>query len=206
MVCVVGLAPPGERDQRAVVEVVVPERVESVAAAGGRAGEARLLRLVLGDDDRLAPARRLAHPAGDRCEDVFVGVVEDALRRVEAQAVHVELLDPVARVGDEELADVLGVRPVEVDRLAPLGLAAVREVVFGELAEVVAVRAEVVIDHVEDDGEADTVGLVDEAAQIIRLAVETRRREHADAVVAPTEASGEVGDRHHLDARDAEFA
>jgi hypothetical protein len=37
-------------------------------------------------------------------QEVLGGVVEDALRRVEAEAVEVELLDPGARIGEEELA------------------------------------------------------------------------------------------------------
>ena len=45
---------------------------------------------------------------------------------------------------------------------------------------------------------------IDEAAQIVRRAVEPRRREQVDAVVAPAELAGELGDRHHLDDRDAE--
>ena len=48
---------------------------------------------------------------------------------VEAQAVEVELVDPVAGVRDEELAHRPGVRAVEVERLAPLVLVAVGEVV-----------------------------------------------------------------------------
>ena len=50
----------------------------------------------------------------------------DRLRGVEAQPVEVELVDPVGGVGDEELAHRPGVRPVEIDRLAPLVLVAPR--------------------------------------------------------------------------------
>ena len=54
-------------------------------------------------------------------------------------------------------------------RLAPFGLVAVGEVVVGELAEVVAVRAEMVVDDVEDDAEAERVGAIDEAAKVVGL-------------------------------------
>ena len=68
----------------------------------------------------------------------------------------------------------------------------VGEVVRGELAEVVAVGAEVVVDDVEDDGEAVAVRLVHEAAQVVGLAVETRGGEEVDAVIAPAEAARET--------------
>ena len=41
--------------------------------------------------------------------------------------------------------------------------------------------------------------------QIVRRPVEPRRRVEVDAVVAPAEAAGEIGDGHHLDDRDAEI-
>src|SRR5205085_426934 len=162
------------------MKVVVPEAVESVAAALKRSDEARLLRLVLGDDYGRPARRRLARLARKRGDDVVAGVVVDALRGVEAQAVHVELLDPVAHVRQEELADVLRVMSVEVDGLAPLGLVSVGEVVFRELSEVVAVGAEVVVDNVEDDCQPESVCLVDEASKVFRLAVEARGRERSE--------------------------
>ncbi len=115
-----------------------------------------------------------------------------------------ELLDPVGGVAQEELADGARVVAVEVDRLSPLVLVAVGEVVGGERLEVVAIRPEVVVDDVEDDPEAGRVGAVDEAAEVVGRAVQPGRREQVDAVAAPAETAGELGDRHHLDGGDAQ--
>ena len=82
----------------------------------------------------------------------------------------------------------------------------VGEVVRAEAAEIVAVRAEVVVDDVEEHGEAERVRGIDQAAQIVRRAVAAGRREQADAVVAPVARAGEVGHRHQLDGGDAEVA
>ena len=49
------------------------------------------------------------------------------------------------------------------------------------------------------------MGGIDEPPEIVRRAVESRRREQVDAVVTPTEASVEFGDRHHFDQRDSQF-
>ena len=80
------------------------------------------------------PRAASPHAPGDGRQDVLGRGVEDLLGGVEAQAVEVELLDPVAGVGQEELAHRAGVGAVEVDGLAPLVLVAVGEVVRGELA------------------------------------------------------------------------
>jgi hypothetical protein len=63
----------------------------------------------------------------------------------------------------------------------------------------------VVIDHIEDDGQAEGMRPVHEAAEIVRRAVEARRREQVHAVIAPAEAAGEFRDRHQFEHRDAQF-
>ncbi len=58
---VVGFVPAGQRDRSAVMEIVVPQRVEPVAAVLSRSQQPRLLRLVLSDDERAAAMRRRSH-------------------------------------------------------------------------------------------------------------------------------------------------
>ena len=55
------------------------------------------------------PAASL-HPPHDRGHDVVVRGVEDLLRRVEPQPVEMILVDPVAGIGEKELAHRLGCR------------------------------------------------------------------------------------------------
>ena len=204
VVAVVRLAAPRGGDHHGVVEVVAPEHVEPEPAPLGRPEQPCALGLVLADDQHTtAPGRRADRPH-DRPEDVVGTVVEDALRRVDTQAVDVELVDPVGGVGEDELAHRPGVLAVEVQRLAPLGLVPLREIVVGERLEVVAVGAEVVVHHVEEHGQAEAVGAVDEPAEVVGRAVAVERGEQIDAVVAPAEGAGELGHRHQLERRDPE--
>src|SRR5262245_47655890 len=114
-------------------------------------------------------------------------LVEDLLRRVEAQAVEMKLVDPVAGVADEELAHRTRVLAVEVQGFAPVVAVAVAYVRRRECPQVVADRSEVVIDDIEDDADAGRVRGVDEPAEIVGLAVEMRGRVEIDAVITPTE-------------------
>jgi hypothetical protein len=118
---VVGLGAPRGGDHGAVVKIVVPERVEAVAALLARSHEPSQLSLVLTDHDRAARGRGAAHRLDDFFENVRGGLVEDLLRGVETQSVQMELLDPVPRVADEELAHRAGPCAVEIDGVAPLG-------------------------------------------------------------------------------------
>src|SRR6185312_3274944 len=82
---------------------------------------------------RAGRSARGGHHVGD---DVARRAVLDVLRRVEAQPVEMEFLDPVARVLHEELARRR--RPLEIQRPPPVVLVLVGEVVARELFEVVA--------------------------------------------------------------------
>ena len=83
---------------------------------------------------------------------------------------------------------------------------AVREIVARVLQEVVPVRAEVVVDDIENHAEAARVRRIDEPREAVGASVAARRREEVDAVVAPVSVSGELGDRHQLDRRYPELA
>jgi hypothetical protein len=114
----------------------------------------------------------------------------------------VELVHPVAGIGDEELPDRSGARAVEVQGRPPVRLGG-GEVVGGELGEIVPVGPEVVVHDVQDHPDAHRVRAVDEGAEVVRPAVQARGGEQVDAVVAPAEVADEIGDRHHLDRGDA---
>ncbi len=72
-----------------------------------------------------------------------------------------------------------------------------------EFRKVITDRAEVVVDHVEDDRQPEAVGFVDETPHIVGAAVLVRRGKEVDAVVAPAEAARKRRDRHHLERRHA---
>ena len=64
----------------------------------------------------------------------------------------------------------MAVRAIEVDRRAPRRGVTVGEV-RAKAAEVVARRAEVIVDHIEEDGQAARVAGIDQAFQPLRAAV-----------------------------------
>src|SRR5262249_60386094 len=111
-------------------------------------------------------ARRLAYATADRREDVVVGGVVNRLGRVQAQAVEVELVDPIPGVGDEKLAHGTGLGAVEVEGVAPLvGVAGV-VVVGRELPMTRPVGAGEGVGDVEDQPEVKHVGAVRETGTI----------------------------------------
>ena len=88
---------------------------------------------------------------------------------------------------------------VEVDAALVVLLPAI------ELPQVEIARTEVVVDHIQDDGDAALVRLPDELLEAVRPAIGTFHREDVGGVVAPGVIPGELGDRHDLDGIDPEL-
>ena len=107
-----------------------------------------------------------------------------------------ELLDPVERILDDQLADNITVWAVKIQRIAPGSFVPVttdfREIPW----KVIALRSEVVVDHIEEDHEAQRMGMVDECLQLIRCSIRRVRRVEKNTVVAPITIAREVGEAH----------
>src|SRR6202521_1389406 len=115
------------------------------------------------------------------------------------------LVDPIARIGDEEFARRAGIGTVKIDGLTPFVVVAIGEISRGEQFEIVSVRAEMVVDDIEDDGDPESMGTVDEAAKIHRSAVEPGWREEVDAVISPSEPAREFRNGHNFEAGNTEL-
>src|ERR1700730_3930897 len=188
---VIGFVMPGQRYHGAVMEVVVPQGVEPVTAVLGRARQLGVLRLVLGNEKVASAAPRRSHLPRDSGDNMIFRSIENCLRRVEPQPVEMILVDPIARIGDEEFARRPGIGTVEIDRLTPFVVVTIGEIGLGERFEIVSVRAEMVVDDVEDDGDPESMGAVDETAKIHRSAVEPGWCKEIDAVISPAEPARE---------------
>ncbi len=194
----------GECDARSVVEVVVPEGVQSHAAAGWWIEQLNVLRLVFAEQNDRAGRGGGPRRCGDLGNDVWLTGVEETLRGIQPQAVQVELTDPARGVLRVELAHRAAARPVEVDRFTPFVLIAIGEVVGAEAAQVISIGPEMVVDDIENDAEPQGVGSIDEASKGVRLSIAMIGRKQADPVIAPVEATGKIGHRHDFEAGDAE--
>ena len=135
-----------------VLKIIVPDRIDSIAALFGRSDESRVLRLVFGDEHDPATPAGFSRALDERRDDVLLGPVVHVLCRIETEPVEMELVYPVPGVLDEKRARRR--RPFEVDRAPPVIAVFVGEVVGREVVQIVAVRSEVVVDDVQDHTKA----------------------------------------------------
>ena len=126
--------------------------------------------------------------------------VQHAGHAVHANAVHVEVLEPVQYVGDQERAD-LAAGEVELVR-APVGVNLVfKQHVAVKGGKSVVVGAKTAGHPVHDHTDARLVARIDKVHELLRVAVTRRGRVIAGRLVAPGAVEGVLHKRHDLDMR-----
>ena len=134
--------------------------------------------------------------------------VEHGRDRVDPQPVDVELLQPVDRVRDQEVADLAPAvvederAPVRVRAAPRVGVLVQRRAV--EAGQRPLVAGEVGGHPVDDDADPGLVQPVHQVAELIRRAEPGRRRVVRGHLVAPGAAERVLGDRQELHVREAE--
>lgn len=195
-----------ERAER-VVEVVVPLGVRAVSPGINGRDEPGIVRRALGDqvDASTKGLRAPVHGLRELLDKGHGRGVHDGMDGVEPQCIHAARVEPPERAPDEEPPDLVRAGSVEVERPSPRRVVPIREV-RTERVEVVPLRPEVVVHHVEHDGEAARVAGVHQTPEPVRSAVRALCRVGADAVIPPVARAGKLRDRHELDRRDAQVA
>ena len=119
------------------------------------------------------------------------------VHRVQAQSIDVVIAQPHQCVVDQEAAHFRGAGFFEIDRVTPGRGVAVGKI-RSKFCQVIAHRAEVVIDHVQQHGEPFAMARIHEVLKIVGLSVGIENRIQIHSVIAPSTLAGEIGDRHQL--------
>ena len=125
---------------------------------------------------------------------MFLAVVVDGVDGIEPQTVELEFSDPIDGVLDHELANRSRPLAIVIYAIAPWRL-----VMLGEERRigrhVVAVRPEVIVNHIEEHADSPLMGGVHEGHEIFRPPVTTVRSIGQHSIVAPPVATREIVER-----------
>ena len=155
-ILVVALPFPGEQHMQCVMKIIAPLRVHAVAAERARQDVPGHVHVALGDEIKRA-LQGFRLPMGDDRQLLQKrrgGKIADGVNRIQPQRVQVKFRLPVERVLGKKMADVIAFRPVIIQRPAPRRFVTIGEV-RRELVHVISLRAEMVIDHVQHDGQTE---------------------------------------------------
>jgi hypothetical protein len=100
---VVGFVSASQGNDRSVMPVVIPESVKIVAALRTSPNHLCFLTFVFREQNDRALACCAPSRSPDRTYNIFLGAIENALRRIKTKPIEMEFLNPVARVGNEKL-------------------------------------------------------------------------------------------------------
>ncbi len=189
---------------QAVVDVIVPLRITGVGGSGGAEQPRGIVEVLERQIDVACRPCRTARRSRQLAHDVRLAAIVHGVDGVEAQAVEVVLREPVERVVNEEVAHGAAVGAVEVDRRTPRRAVPLSEELRRVAVQVIALRAEMVVDHVEQHRQSMLMSCGYQGLEILRAAVTAVRGILQHAVVAPAAFAGKGGERHELDGRDAE--
>ena len=182
------------------------------AGKGGRfLGHGDRLRALLADDlvhafqkfngfQVFAPAMPVGKPFARLAAVV---AVQHGRHRINAQAVHIEPLQPVQRIADQEITHLGAAQvvnqgvPVVVEAFTRIGVFVQRRAV--EIAQAVRVGWKVRRHPVEQHADASRMAAGHKARKAVGIAESRRRRIQADRLVAPGAVERMLADRQQFD-------
>jgi len=128
---------------------------------------------------------------------------ENGMHRIQPQAIESIILQPHQGIVDHEAAHAVAVVAVEINGVPPGGLHAIRKV-GGESGQIISIRAEMVVHHIEKHGQTMPVTGGDQARQVLRRSIRRQRGVPIDAVIAPAMPARECRHRQQFHMRHAQ--
>src|SRR5688572_22409437 len=141
-------------DAQRVMKIIVPLRgiQQRVHALPGEV--ASLVLVILENQMNVSDVTKLIIDAlSEFGEDIRGALVDDGMDRVEPKSIKLKLLQPIQRVMDVKVPYRTTVGTIKIDRRAPRGCVSLRKEAPGVGPQIVAIRAKVVVDNIEEDAQ-----------------------------------------------------
>ncbi len=149
-ILVVGLLLAGQKYTQGMVEIVIPDRVESPAAHFRRAHHAGIVAIVLRDQVNVPPEflRLRMNGCAQLLEKCLRGGINNRVDGIEPKRIDVVIVHPLQRVLDEIAPHIVAICIGKINRLSPRRFVKVREI-RTEIRQVISFRTQVVVNHIE---------------------------------------------------------
>src|SRR5262249_10669467 len=146
------VSPVFSREKRmdGMMKIVRPLGVHTVPSEFRPLDDPDIVQVAFGDEIKLPSdfSRKVIRMFGQLLEEGFGAHVQDGMDRIEPEGIDVVLLKPVDRVFQEKISQAVAVRIVKIYRTAPGSFILFGEI-RSEIREVVAFRAEMVVNRIE---------------------------------------------------------
>ena len=188
------------------MKIVAPLRVDAKPSGFARRHHARIVQIALGDQRQAARRRCLQrfNFRGKLLQKVDRRAIDKSMHRVNAQSVDMKVPQPHQRVVAEEAPHLVRTRVFKIHCAAPGRVVRIHNI-RPEFSGVIPARPEVVVDHIEQHGQALAMRRIHKALQRVRSSVWLVNRVERHAVITPAMAALERSYRHQLHMRDSKL-
>ncbi len=153
-----------------MMQVIIPLRREVQGNAPPVTHQpAGLVCLIL--ENQMRPWECGAHPLRQLIQQMRVTVVVQCVHGIDAQPVEMEFAKPVQCIGDDELPYFAAVGSIVVEGRTPGCLAPLRKELRRVPPQIITLRPEVVVDHIQKHHQAPGVRRVDQPFEVIGTTV-----------------------------------
>jgi hypothetical protein len=129
-ILIISMPLPSEKGVKAMVKIIVPLSIEAIASFLGRIDDPDVVEITF--SDHINSTTQFLCLSVNDLPDVVQNVpgteIEDTMGGVDSKAVHVIFRHPVKGIPNDEVADLVALRTIEVDCRTPWGLVAVSEI------------------------------------------------------------------------------
>src|SRR5580692_8882046 len=106
-------------------------------------------------------------------ENVWRGIVDDGVNRVQTKSVEIIFSQPVQRIVDEEITDDPAVWTIEIDTVSPGSTVPIGKELWRVGPKIISFRAEVVVNDIQQNHHSALMGALNQLFKILRPAVNT---------------------------------
>src|SRR5579863_4040326 len=196
----------GKQRMNRMMEVIRPLRIEAVSTVFRVMQEPRIVEIGLRDEME-GPSqakRKLRDVAFELREKVAGTEIENSVHGIKAERVEVVIFEPIECVLDKVPPHMVAVLTIKVNRLPPRGTVTIGKV-RSECTKVVAFRPEMVVDHVQRNGETLSVSGIHQTMKRGRTSVGILRGIGVYAIVSPIAIAGKLSNGHQFDGGDTKI-
>ena len=189
-----------------MVKIIIPVGIQTITSKVRGTHQAHIVEVALRHQiEFLLPALpSLEHGRGQLGHERLRRQIHNGMKGVQTQGVNVIFRVPKEGVVDKKAPHLIAVRAVEIEGRPPGGAVAPGEI-RAVVGQVVPLRPQVVVDHVQDHGQAPLMAGVDQSFQAFGSAIGVLHREGINPVVAPVAPARKLGHRHQLQGGDPQI-
>ena len=124
--------------------------------------------------------------------------IQDGMHRIQSESVQVIFPEPMQSVLKEELSHGVAAGIIKVEGFAP-GCSMPFSKVGPKVGKIGSLRAEMIIDHIENYCEPPDMTFIDQSLEAVRATVGVLHRKGVGNIVPPVSRARELPDRHDLE-------